>query len=57
MNRAQRQVVWSGAVFALLLGFLAVRELSKPGLTCKDDIVGWVDSRGRWVQAKMRNCK
>ena len=57
MNHAQKQVVWSGAVFAALLGVLAVRELTKPGLNCKDDLVGWTDSRGRWVQAKSRVCE
>lgn len=57
MNHAQKQVVWSGAVFAALLGVLAVKELTKPGLNCKDDLVGWTDSRGRWVQAKSRVCE
>jgi hypothetical protein len=57
MNRAQQQVIWSGAVFAALLGVLAVKELTKPGLNCKDDLVGWTDSRGRWVQAKSRVCE
>ena len=56
MNRAQQQLVWSGAVFFALLGVAAARELGKPGVNCKDDIVGWIDGRGRWVQAKSRHC-
>ena len=56
MNRAQRQLVWSGALAAGLLGAAAVNEVSKPGLNCKEDVVGWVDGRGRWVTAKSRSC-
>ena len=57
MNRAQQQLVWSGAVVAALLGVAAAKELGKPGLNCKDNLVGWVDGRGRWVQAKSRVCE
>jgi hypothetical protein len=56
MNRAQQKLVGAGAVVAALLGFAAVKELSKPGANCKDDLVGWVDARGRWVQAKTQVC-
>ena len=57
MNRAQQQLVWSGAVVAALLGVAAAKELGKPGLNCKEDLVGWVDGRGRWVQAKAHDCE
>jgi hypothetical protein len=57
MNSAQQKLVGAGAVIAALLGFAAVKELSKPGANCKDDVVGWVDGRGRWVQAKSRVCE
>jgi len=57
MNRAQQQLVGAGAVVAALLGVAAVRELGKPGLNCKEQLVGWVDGRGRWVQAKSRVCE
>ena len=57
MNRAQQQLVWSGAAVAALLGAAAVKELSKPGLNCKNELVGWVDGRGRWVQAKSQSCE
>ena len=57
MNRAQQQLVWSGAAFALMLGILAANELAKPGVSCKDKLEGWVDGRGRWVQAKSRICE
>ena len=57
MNRAQRQLVWSGAVVAALLGVAAARELSKPGLNCKDELEGFVDRRGRWVSTKSRVCE
>jgi hypothetical protein len=56
MNRAQQQLVWSGAVVAALLGVAAAKELGKRGLSCKEDLVGWVDGRGRWVQAKSKVC-
>lgn len=56
MNRAQQKLVGAGAVVAALLGFAAVKELSRPGTSCKDNLVGWVDGRGRWVQAKSRVC-
>ena len=58
MNRAQQKLVGAGAVVAALLGFAAAREIGKPGgLNCKEDLVGWVDGRGRWVQAKSRVCE
>ena len=57
MNRAQQQLVWSGAVAVALLGVAAVKELSKHGLNCKDDVIGFVDGRGRWVQAKSKICE
>ena len=57
MNRAQQQLVWSGAVFMALLGIAAAKEATKPGLHCRQDVVGWVDGRGRWVQAKSGQCK
>ena len=56
MNRAQQKLVGAGAMVAALLGVAATRELSKRGMSCKDDLVGWVDGRGRWVQAKSRVC-
>jgi hypothetical protein len=56
MNHAQRQLVWSGAVAAALLGVAATKELSKPGLNCKDQLEGFVDRRGRWVMVKSQIC-
>jgi hypothetical protein len=56
MNRAQQQLVWSGAVVMALLGIAAAKELNKPGLHCKQDVIAWVDGRGRWVQAKAQDC-
>ena len=57
MNRAQQRLVGAGAVVAALLGFAAAKELSRTGTNCKEDFVGWVDGRGRWVQAKSRVCE
>ena len=57
MNRAQQKLVGAGAVVAALLGFAAMKEMTKRGMSCKDDLVGWVDGRGRWVQAKSRVCE
>ena len=57
MNRAQQKLVGAGAIVAALLGFAAVRELGKPGANCRDQLEGWVDGRGRWVQAKSRVCE
>ena len=57
MNRAQQRLVGAGAVVAALLGFAAAKELSRTGANCKEDLVGWVDGRGRWVQAKSRVCE
>ena len=57
MNRAQQQLVWSGAVVAALLATAAAKELSKSGLNCKDDIQGFVDRRGRWVMVKEQICQ
>ena len=57
MNRAQQQLVGIGAVFAALLAAAAAKELSEPGISCKDKLEGWVDGRGRWVQAKSRICE
>lgn len=56
MNHAQKQVVWSGAIVAVLLGIAAAKELSKPGLNCKDQLEGFVDRRGRWVMTKTKVC-
>ena len=57
MNRAQQKLVGASAMVAALLGFAAARELGKAGANCKEDLVGWVDGRGRWVQAKSRTCE
>ena len=57
MNRAQQKLVGAGAVVAALLGAAAVRELTKPGLNCKNDIIEWIDGRGRYVQAKTQVCE
>lgn len=57
MNRAQQKLVCAGAIVAALLGYAAVKELNKPGLNCKDDIIHWVDGRGRYIQAKTQVCK
>ena len=57
VNKAQRQLVWAGALVAGLLGAAAVRELQKPGLNCRDDLQGYVDGRGRWVTVKSRVCE
>lgn len=57
MNRAQQKLVGAGAMVAALLGFAAARELGKQGLNCKEDLIGWIDGRGRWVQAKSRVCE
>ena len=35
MNRAQQQLVWSGAAFMALLAIAAAKEASKAGLHCK----------------------
>jgi hypothetical protein len=56
MNQAQRQLVWSGAVAAALLGVAAAKELSKPGFNCKAEIYGFIDRRGRSVIAKAQDC-
>ena len=56
MNRAQQRLVWGGALVAGLLGAAGVREMSKPGLSCRDEIYGFVDRRGRWVTVKKREC-
>ena len=57
MNRAQQKLVGAGAVVAALLGVAAAKELGKQsGLNCKEDLVGWVDGRGRWVQARSQVC-
>ena len=57
MNRAQQRLVGAGALVFALLGFAAAKELGKRGASCKDDLVGWVDGRGRWVQAKSQTCE
>jgi hypothetical protein len=57
MNRAQQKLVGAGAVVAALLAVAAAKELSKPGLNCKDDIQGFVDRRGRWVMVKAQVCQ
>ena len=56
MNHAQKQVVWSGAIVAAVLGAAAVRELSKPGANCRDEVRSYVDHRGRVIHAKSTNC-
>ena len=56
MNHAQKQVVWSGAIVAALLGAAAARELSKPGSNCRDDVRSYVDHRGRVIHAKSIVC-
>ena len=56
MNRAQQQLVWGGALVAGLLGIAAVGEVRKAGLNCKDELYGFIDRRGRWVQVKSRIC-
>lgn len=56
MNRAQRQLVWSGAVVAALLAVEAAKVLSKPGAGCRNEIHSFVDARGRFVQAKSLVC-
>jgi hypothetical protein len=57
MNRAQQQLVWSGAIFMALLAGAAAKEIGRQGLNCKEDLVGWVDGRGRWVEAKTQRCE
>lgn len=56
MNRAQQQLVWSGAVVAALLGVAAAKELSRPA-NCKDDLIRWVDGGGRTTTSKVRTCQ
>lgn len=56
MNRAQRKLVGAGAIVFALLGMAAAREFHKAGARCKQDIVSWIDSRGRFVQAKAPDC-
>ena len=43
--------------YMALLGVAAAKEATKPGLHCKQDVVGWVDGRGRWVQANSGKCE
>lgn len=57
MNRAQQKLVGAGAVVAALLGAAAVRELTKPGLNCHDEIQSYVNRRGGFVQAKTQVCE
>lgn len=57
MNRAQQQLVWSGAAFMALLAVAAAKEASKAGLHCKQEVIGWVDGRGRWVQENTGHCQ
>jgi hypothetical protein len=42
---------------AALLGVAAAKELSKPGLNCKEEVEGFVDRRGRWVMVKSHVCE
>lgn len=56
MNQAQRQLVWSSAIAAALIGVAAAKELSKPGLNCKGEIYNFIDRRGRSVMAKSKVC-
>ena len=56
MNHAQKQVVWSGAIIATLLGIAAIKELSEPGANCRDEVRAFAH-RGRWIQAKAKVCE
>ena len=56
MNKAQRQVVWSGAAIAAVLGLAAAQELSRAD-KCTDQLVRWVDGGGRATTSKIRNCR
>lgn len=57
VNQAQQHLVWGDALVAGLLGAAGVREMSKPGFNCRDEIYGFVDRRGRWVTFKKRECE
>jgi len=57
VNQAQQRLIWAGALVAGLLGAATLREASKPGLNCKDELYGYVDRRGRWVSVKSRVCE
>jgi hypothetical protein len=57
MNQVQRQLVWSGAIVAALLGAAAARELSKPGLNCKDQLETFTGRDGRRLMVKARACE
>ena len=57
MNHAQKQVVWSGAIVAALLGIAAARELNKPGANCRDKVHSYTDGRGRIIHAKSTVCR
>ena len=57
MNRAQQQLVWSGAIFMALLAVAAARDAGREGLNCKEELVRWVDGRGRSVSAKGQRCE
>ena len=57
MNRAQQRLVCGGAILAAVLGYAAVRETSKPGLNCKDEIHAFSDRPDRRVTFKTRRCQ
>ena len=57
MNQAQQRLIWGSTLVAALLGIATVREMSKPGLSCRDKLYGFVDRRGRSVMVKSRECE
>ena len=57
MNKAQQKLVCAGAIVAALLGYAVVKELSKPGANCRDEIRAFADRRDRWVTIKSRVCE
>jgi hypothetical protein len=57
VNQAQQRLIWGGTLIATLLGIATVREMSKPGLSCRDKFYGFVDRRGRSVMVKSRECQ
>lgn len=57
MNKAQQKLVCAGAIVAALLGYAAIKELSQPGVKCRDEIRSFADRRDRWVTIKSRVCE
>ena len=55
MNRAQRQLVWSSAIVAALLGITVAREFAKP-TNCRDELIRWADGTSRVKFIKSRIC-